>query len=485
MVSSPLDLTPDGSVDVPGLSVATAMRAEDLRAGSVYDSDLAACVPIHTVPISDTDYLVFFSRRWTDAVPSPALTGYYLSYTIDSRPGWMIVNAPTGVRRPVVDTYDIPMYTPHDSAVLTSACSRPPGSTYLLNTVTHGGTVSAVLQHVAYNPAIQTFSTLSEEVIPDGHLSGPPVAFVYNLPSINNLILDPTVTAKIFTGQITMWNDPAIAAINTGITLPSLEITPVYRSDTNDTTGKLQAFLAANTASWARGVGNDFRGTGTPVSGALGAINEVSGTEGAITYAEKPYAAQSSYPSARVGTITIRFDRGVFLHGSHVVVLGASAAGKVCMARKPWGRIGIPATDWEYFTGTGWDTDPTEVQQVKTTSGKLTTVGPISAFTFEQNRIRLATVSATGSQRHAQVYSMTNAYELKPAGVPLLIGSTADGSYQNGTLQFQPQLRVVESLIDTPDASTAIPYCYARKVFASGVSALNVVWGAWQISRLY
>lgn len=486
MVSSPLDLTPEGSVDVPGLSVATAMRsATNSRAGSIYDSDLAACVPIHTVPISDSDYLVFFSRRWTDGVPSPALTGYYLSYTIDNTPGWMIVNGPNGLRRPVVDTYDIPMSTPHDAAVLTAACSRPPGSTYLLNTVIYGDTTSAVLQHVAYNPAIQTISTLSEEAIPDGHLSGPPVAFVYNLPSINNLILTPDVTAKIFTGQVTMWDDPAIAAINTGITLPSLEITPVYRSDTCDTNGKLQSFLDANSTFWDRGIGNDFTGTGTPIAGAQAVVTEVETTEGAITYAEKPLAAQSSYPSARVGTITIRFDRGVFLHGTHIIVLGSSAAGKVCMARKQWGRVGIPASEWEYYTGKGWDTDPTEVQQVKTTGGKLTTAGPISAFSFEQNRIRVATVTATGSQRYAQVYSMTNAYELKPAGVPLLIGSTADGSYQNGTLQFQPQLRVVEALIDTPEASTAIPYCYTRKVFSGGTSALNVSWGAWQISRLY
>lgn len=473
MVSSPLDLTPSNSVDVPGLSVATAQpRASDNRAGSIYDSTIAACVPIYSTPLTDTDYLVLFSRRWTAASASPVQTGYYISYTIDNTPGWMIVNAPTGTRRPVTNSYDIPMSMSRDSAILTAACSVPPYSTYLLNSVTHGSTTSAVLQHAYYNQSLDTLGMLSEEVIPDAALAGPPVALVYNLPGIDNLILTAEVTARIFTRNITTWNHVAITSLNPGITLPSTAITPVYRTDTNTTTTKFQSYFGTS-------------GTGSGTTSAQEALTTVETTAGAITFVEKPFAAQSSYPTVRFPSLTVRFDRGLFLQDQYLYVFGATPGGKVCMARKRWGRIGIAGVDWEYFTGQGWDIDPTEVGQLTTTTGLLTSVGPISAFSFERNRIRIACVTAVGSNRYAQVYSRTNALDWKPSGSPIPLGSAADGSYQNGTLQFHPQLRVVESLIDTPDASTAIPYSYTTKVFGTGTSGLHVTWGAWQISRLY
>ena len=487
MVSSPLGLTPSNSVDVPGISVATALpSADDNRAGSIYNAKFAACAPIYSTPISESEYLVMFSRRWLNASISPTQTGYYTAYTINNTPGWMIVNGPSGVRSVVDASLDIPMQPAHDSAVLNAACASPPFNLYLLNTVTYGTTVSAVLQHILYNPAIKTITILSEETNPDAHLAGPPVALVYNLPGINNLILTPDVTAKIFTGQVTTWNHSSIAAINPGITLPSTAIKPIYRSDSNSTTAIFQSYLDANSTYWTKASGTGFAGgVGTGVNSALGVVTEVEDTEGAITYAEKPLAAQSSSPSARFGAITIRFDRGLYLQGQYLYIFGASAAGKVCMARKMWGRIGISSTDWEYSTGVGWDTDTTEVQQETTTTGMLTSVGPISAFSFEQNRIRIATVTATGNNRYAQVYSRANTLDWRPTGTPTLLGSVSDGSYQNGTLQFHPQLRAVESLVETPESSAAIPYCYTKKIFGSGTSALKVFWGAWQISRLY
>jgi hypothetical protein len=396
----------------------------------------------------------------------------------------MIIDGSSGTRQFVNDSHDIPMSTPHTTAILTAACSRPPHFTYLLNTVTYNGTVSAVLQNIFYNSPIDTVVTQSEEVIPDGQLGGPPVALVYNIPGIDNLILNADVTAKIFAGSITVWNHASIAAINTGITLPSTTIKPIYRSDDASTTGLFQTWLTTN-SGWSIGSGNKYLGAGTAANSPLASTAAVESTIGAITYAEKPLAAQSSSPSARFGTFAVRFDRGVFLYGSHLMVMGATDSGKVCMARKLWGRIGVASTDWEYYTGKGWSTDPTEIQQAATTTGLLTTAGPISAFSFSGNRIRMATVTASGTSRYAQTYSLTNRLQWKVAGNPIYLGSTSDGSYQNGTLQFQPQLRVVESLIDTPQASTAIPYCFTKKVFLTGSSALKVTWGAWQISRLY
>src|SRR3954465_11385828 len=61
------------------------------------------------------------------------------------------------------------------------------------------------------------------------------IAVAYNLPSVKTLNLAPDTIAKIFNSSITTWNDPAIAADNPGVTLPSTQITPVHRSDNSGT----------------------------------------------------------------------------------------------------------------------------------------------------------------------------------------------------------------------------------------------------------
>ena len=54
---------------------------------------------------------------------------------------------------------------------------------------------------------------------------------VVNGQRVTNLRLSPDTVAKIFTGVITKWDDPALAADNPGITLPARDIVPVVRSD--------------------------------------------------------------------------------------------------------------------------------------------------------------------------------------------------------------------------------------------------------------
>ena len=58
---------------------------------------------------------------------------------------------------------------------------------------------------------------------------------VYNVPGISpstHLRLDGKLLARIYAGQITRWDDPAIAAVNPGVKLPGTSIVPVHRGDT-------------------------------------------------------------------------------------------------------------------------------------------------------------------------------------------------------------------------------------------------------------
>ena len=84
-----------------------------------------------------------------------------------------------------------------------------------------------------------------------------PIAIVYNLPGVDNLQLSPDTTAKIFKGEITTWNDPAIKADNPGANLPSTKITPVHRSDESGTTANFTDYLHGAAPS-AQGATNDF-----------------------------------------------------------------------------------------------------------------------------------------------------------------------------------------------------------------------------------
>ncbi len=70
-----------------------------------------------------------------------------------------------------------------------------------------------------------------------------PITVSYNLSGVSDLKLSPETLSKIFDGQITKWNDPAIAADNSGTSLPSTSITIAHRSDGSGTTANFTAYL--------------------------------------------------------------------------------------------------------------------------------------------------------------------------------------------------------------------------------------------------
>ncbi len=116
------------------------------------------------------------------------------------------------------------------------------------------------------------------------------------------LKLDGPTLANIFLGTIKTWNDPAIAALNPGVTLPSQRITVVRRSDGSGTTFNFVNYLSKVSPEW-----KDKVGEGTSVNwpgGVGGKGNEgvaayVRQLKGSIGYVELAYAEQNkmSYAS--------------------------------------------------------------------------------------------------------------------------------------------------------------------------------------------
>lgn len=127
-----------------------------------------------------------------------------------------------------------------------------------------------------------------------------PVALAYNLPGVDTLVLNADLLAKIFTGAITSWNDPAIAALNTGVPLPDTTIVPIYRSDSSGTTDNFQKYLGtAAKDSWTLGAGKEFQGgAGEGAQKSAGVVQAVQATTGAIGYVEKGFVTQAGLPMA-------------------------------------------------------------------------------------------------------------------------------------------------------------------------------------------
>ncbi|MGE0214309.1 phosphate ABC transporter substrate-binding protein PstS [Mycolicibacterium sp.] len=131
-----------------------------------------------------------------------------------------------------------------------------------------------------------------------------PIAMAYNIDGVDKLVLNGDTLAKIFQGQITKWNDPAIAALNEGTTLPDADITPIFRSDSSGTTDNFQKYLqAAAPESWTKEAGSEFQGgAGEGAQKSAGVVQAVQATPGSIGYVEKGFAEQAGVPFAQIDT---------------------------------------------------------------------------------------------------------------------------------------------------------------------------------------
>jgi phosphate ABC transporter phosphate-binding protein len=131
------------------------------------------------------------------------------------------------------------------------------------------------------------------------------VAIIYNVKGVSNLQLSAATLAKIMSSQIKTWDDPAIAAENPGVKLPSEPISIYYRSDGSGTTSILWGFLEpAAKADWPLKLDTvdktlNWKG-GQGATGSDGVTQGVKQTEGGITYAEVSYAKQDNLPTAAI-----------------------------------------------------------------------------------------------------------------------------------------------------------------------------------------
>lgn len=133
---------------------------------------------------------------------------------------------------------------------------------------------------------------------------GGAVVVTYNLPELaQSLRLDGPTLARVFLGEIRRWNDPAIAALNEGVQLPSSDLIVVHRSDGSGTTYVFTDYLTSASPQWAAGPGRGKEvrwPVGLGAKGNEGVAGQVKQTPGAIGYVELAYASQNRLPAAHI-----------------------------------------------------------------------------------------------------------------------------------------------------------------------------------------
>jgi phosphate transport system substrate-binding protein len=130
-----------------------------------------------------------------------------------------------------------------------------------------------------------------------------PITISYNLSGVSKLQLDAPVIANIFQAKIKKWNDPAIAAINPGVKLPSTPIVIARRSDSSGTTANFSEFLVEGAPGvWKLGSSStiSWPATSRGGNGNGGVAQIVKSTPGAIGYVDYSDAKASGLTYASV-----------------------------------------------------------------------------------------------------------------------------------------------------------------------------------------
>ncbi|PKW26663.1 phosphate ABC transporter substrate-binding protein (PhoT family) [Phycicoccus duodecadis] len=154
-----------------------------------------------------------------------------------------------------------------------------------------------------------------------------PIAIAYNVKGVDSLTLTPDVAAQIFDGKITTWNDPKIAAVNSGVTLPSTAIKVFFRSDESGTTENFTKYLkAAAPNAWSYDPAKSWPAAGEGKEKSAGVSEGVKSTDGGITYVEWSYAKDNNLGVAKVD------------NGGGAVELTGESVGKAVEAAKQDGQ---------------------------------------------------------------------------------------------------------------------------------------------------
>lgn len=152
------------------------------------------------------------------------------------------------------------------------------------------------------------------------------VVLAYNIDGVKELVLSGDVIADIFAGNIKMWNDERLMALNPGATLPAEPIIPVFRSDGSGTTFVFTDYLTKVSPQWKEkfGAGKSVNfPSGQAAKGNPGVASVIKQTKNSIGYVGSEYAFAQKIAYAK-----IKNQRGEIVEPTPVSI-SAAASGEI------------------------------------------------------------------------------------------------------------------------------------------------------------
>ncbi|MSR33127.1 MAG: phosphate ABC transporter substrate-binding protein PstS [Gemmataceae bacterium] len=179
---------------------------------------------------------------------------------------------------------------------------------------------------------------------------------IYNLEKVSApLNFTGEVLAGIYLGKVKKWNDPVLASINPGVSLPDLPIEIVYRADGSGTSFIWTDYLSSVSAEWKGKAGVSTQPKWpAPGQGAAknpGVAQAVAGTPGAIGYVELSYALEN--PSLRYGQVQ-NAEKSAFVKATLASIVSAGASIKGIPDDLCFSLVSAPGKDSYPICGTVW-----------------------------------------------------------------------------------------------------------------------------------
>ena len=239
-------------------------------------------------------------------------------------------NSTTGVREPqelsgAGATFPLPFYN-----VVFEQFGQVNGDQVAYGGIGSGGGVRNLRDKIVDFAGSDAFLTDNEmaEMAPVVHIPTcmGAVVVAYNLDGVKELKLTGEIIAAIFAGEIKMWNDERLAALNPDEKLPAEAIIPVYRSDGSGTTFVFTDYLTKVSPMWKEkfGAGKSVNfPSGQAAKGNPGVAGVIKQTKNSIGYVGSEYAFAQKIPYARVQN-----PRGEFVLPSSATI-SAAAMGEI------------------------------------------------------------------------------------------------------------------------------------------------------------
>ncbi len=213
----------------------------------------------------------------------------------------------------------------------------------------------------------------------------------YNVPGLSApLNLNGTVLTEIYTGKITSWNDPAIAALNPGVSLPDLKIVTLHRADSSGSTFLFTSYLNAQDPSAWPSSNVDTTITWPTVPGALaetgsgGMVSGCGSTKGCIAYIGISY--QTKAAAAGLSAADLANKAGSFQPANATTIAAALASFPAVPASGAESLIntsasgGYPIINYEYAIVKKTQPSAAEAAAIKAFLSWIVTTGNTSTY---------------------------------------------------------------------------------------------------------